>query len=243
MSSLGLVLGWKHNHEPGIRTADGAITAWPASLGETPDQGQIDTWTAEYLFSFAKSDELTAIDDLRDDKKALPILSEGYQIDPGTLSTGSMAVEIFAHSKSPKNIATLTCSGNVATAVFDKNHHLKDGVTITVSGVTTHSEYNVPGAVTVVDKKTVTYPISGAGNSPADGSPVITISTVRWITSDDQTVFINADDFEEVFQSCTEYLDNCQQCARDLKDAVIVCSTVEEIEAIDITTGWPATGL
>lgn len=219
-----------------LRPAEGGEDDWVVS-------GQSVSYSPTRSILISKQVVTSEINDLRDVKKALPILSEGYQVDPGTLSTGSMAVEIFAHSKSPKNIATLTCSGNVATAVFDKNHHLKDGVTITVSGVTSYPEFNVPGVVTVVDKKTVTYPIAGAGNSPADGSPIIAISTIRWITSDDQTVFVNADDFEEVFQSCTEYLDNCQQCARNFKDEVIACNTVEEIEAINITTGWPDTGL
>ena len=48
MSNLGAILGWKHNHEPGIRTIDGIITAWPPSLGAFPTQAQIDAWTAEF---------------------------------------------------------------------------------------------------------------------------------------------------------------------------------------------------
>jgi hypothetical protein len=194
------------------------------------------------VFSKYRIEVTQQINRLRDRKKSLPILSEGYLVDPGTLSTGAMAVEMFAYSKSVKNIQTLTSSGNVATAVFAKNHHLKDGVTITVSGAD-QALYNVSGVVTVVDKTTATYPIVGPATSPATGSPIIALSTFRWITSDNQTVFWTADEFDEIFQACTEYLDECQQHGRDLKDAVLLCNTVAEIEAIDTTAGWPSTGV
>lgn len=189
-----------------------------------------------------KTPVINAINDLRDAKKALPILTEGYLVDPGTLSTGAMAVEMFAYTKSDKVIASLTSSGNVATAVFDKNHHLKDDSTITVSGVTNDPKYNVPGIVTKIDKKTITYPIAGPATSPATGSPIIGVGTYRWITSDNQIVFWTVDEFDEIFQACTEYLDECQLRGRTLKDAVLAATTVAEIESIDITAGWPSTG-
>ncbi len=52
--SLALVLGWKHSHEPGIRTATIAggeeITAWPEALGgpTLPDAADVATWRTEY---------------------------------------------------------------------------------------------------------------------------------------------------------------------------------------------------
>lgn len=48
MTHLGTVLGWKYSHEPGISTAGGDITEWPASLGPQPDQAAIDAIVAEY---------------------------------------------------------------------------------------------------------------------------------------------------------------------------------------------------
>ncbi len=48
MSDLGAILGWKHNHEPGIRTKGDTIVEWPVSLGKFPDQADIDLWTTEY---------------------------------------------------------------------------------------------------------------------------------------------------------------------------------------------------
>ena len=182
------------------------------------------------------------IDALRDEKKALPILSEGYQVDPDQLSTGAMAVEIFAYSKSPKEILTLTSAAGVATAVFPKNHHLKDGTTITFSGAD-QAAYNATEAITWIDKTTVTYPITGTPASPATGTPIIGIGTYRWITADNQTVFLTADEFDEIFQAATEYLDECQMRGRELKDAVLAASTAAEVDAIDITAGWPDTGI
>ncbi|MEE8206903.1 MAG: DUF4376 domain-containing protein, partial [Nitrospinaceae bacterium] len=126
-------------------------------------------------------------------------------------------------------------------AVFLRNHHLKAGSTIGVSGAD-QAEYNTYSVVTVIDKKTITYSIAGPAVSPATGTPVIGIATYRWITADNQTVFLTTEEFDEIFQACTEYIDECQQTGRDLKDAVLAAATVAEIEAIDITVGWPDTG-
>ena len=48
MTELGEILGWKHNHCPGIRTDEGILTEWPVALGPWPSDEQIVTWTAEY---------------------------------------------------------------------------------------------------------------------------------------------------------------------------------------------------
>lgn len=46
--TLGAALGWKYNHEPGIETRDGALTAWPDSLGPMPSEQQQRAVVAEY---------------------------------------------------------------------------------------------------------------------------------------------------------------------------------------------------
>lgn len=48
MESLGAVLGWKFNHEPGIFTEDNELISWPKSLGVRPTQVEIDVYTTEY---------------------------------------------------------------------------------------------------------------------------------------------------------------------------------------------------
>lgn len=50
MAAIGEIIGWKFNHEPGMRTLDGVITQWPVSLGgpALPSKAQQDAWTAEY---------------------------------------------------------------------------------------------------------------------------------------------------------------------------------------------------
>jgi len=48
MTPLGQVLGWKHNHAPGITTKDDKLVNWPPGLGPRPDAAQIATWTAQY---------------------------------------------------------------------------------------------------------------------------------------------------------------------------------------------------
>ena len=42
---IAQVIGWKFNHQAGMATADGVITAFPNGI---PSQADQDTWTAEY---------------------------------------------------------------------------------------------------------------------------------------------------------------------------------------------------
>jgi len=45
MTNIGAVIGWKHNHQPGMSTMDGVITEFPGGI---PSQADQDKWTAEY---------------------------------------------------------------------------------------------------------------------------------------------------------------------------------------------------
>ena len=45
MSNIGEVIGWKFNHQSGMSTSDGVITAFPGGI---PTQAEQDLWTAEY---------------------------------------------------------------------------------------------------------------------------------------------------------------------------------------------------
>ena len=45
MSNIGEVIGWKFNHQAGMETSDGVITAFPDGI---PSQSDQDSWTAEY---------------------------------------------------------------------------------------------------------------------------------------------------------------------------------------------------
>ena len=45
MTDIASVIGWKHNHQSGMCTADGIITEFPGGI---PSQALQDTWTAEY---------------------------------------------------------------------------------------------------------------------------------------------------------------------------------------------------
>ena len=45
MTDIGAVIGWKHNHQAGMSTSDGKITAFPGGI---PSQAVQNTWTAEY---------------------------------------------------------------------------------------------------------------------------------------------------------------------------------------------------
>ena len=43
--SIAQVIGWKFNHQAGMSTRDGVITAFPNGI---PTQAEQDLWTAEY---------------------------------------------------------------------------------------------------------------------------------------------------------------------------------------------------
>jgi hypothetical protein len=45
MSNIGEVIGWKFNHQAGMSTAEGVITAFPNGIPSAEDQA---TWTTEY---------------------------------------------------------------------------------------------------------------------------------------------------------------------------------------------------
>jgi hypothetical protein len=45
MTDIGSVIGWKFNHQAGMSTKAGKITAFPGGI---PSQALQDTWTAEY---------------------------------------------------------------------------------------------------------------------------------------------------------------------------------------------------
>ena len=61
---LGRLLGWKHNHAPGIETCNGVLNAWPDSLGPWPDDAQLQAWCDEW-------DALPADDPAKDGRAAL----------------------------------------------------------------------------------------------------------------------------------------------------------------------------
>ena len=45
MTDIASVIGWKFNHQSGMSTRDGVITAFPGGI---PTQAEQDLWTAEY---------------------------------------------------------------------------------------------------------------------------------------------------------------------------------------------------
>ena len=49
MTNIGVVIGWKHNHQPGMSTRNGVITEFPGGI---PSQADQDAWIAEYLVQF-----------------------------------------------------------------------------------------------------------------------------------------------------------------------------------------------
>ena len=51
MTHIGIVIGWKFNHQQGMTTIDGVITEFPGGI---PSQADQDKWTAEYLVQFPK---------------------------------------------------------------------------------------------------------------------------------------------------------------------------------------------
>ncbi len=68
-------------------------------------------------------------------------------------------------------VTSITRSGSVATAIIP-DHGIPTGETAVFSGAN-QSEYNISAAVTVVDKDTVTFTVSGTPATPATGTIVV----------------------------------------------------------------------
>ena len=49
MTDIAVVIGWKFNHQEGMSTRDGVITAFPGGI---PSQADQDAWKEEYLVEF-----------------------------------------------------------------------------------------------------------------------------------------------------------------------------------------------
>ncbi|MCK5444974.1 MAG: hypothetical protein KAI73_05075 [Rhodospirillaceae bacterium] len=184
-----------------------------------------------------------AIDTLRDAKKLLPILTEGEQVDAGTLSSGAMANELFAYDGKSMAITSITRSGSEATVTFDKNHHLDEEQSFSISGAG-EAEYNDDfAAETIVDKKIVTITVAGTPATPATGTITALVKDYPWIDYLNNTVFWSAPKFKAIHRDTTKYERDCVKRGRVLKNLVLAAADVAAVDAIDITAGWPDTGI
>lgn len=218
---------------------EGAIEV-PTAPGHASQTWNGSIW--EYPLQYAKDAKKAEIDTLRDQKKQLPILSEGYQVDPDSLSTGAMANELFAYDGKSMAIDSITRSGSTASVTFAKNHHLQTGQSLSPAGAD-QSEYNGDFVATVTGKKTLDITVSGTPATPATGTITALPKDLPWIDNLNNMVFWAAGTFKAIHRDATKYDRDCVRHGRSLKDQVLAATTVAEIEAINITVGWPDTGL
>lgn len=84
MTSIGKVIGWKFNNQPGMRTRAGIITQFPGGIPSKEDQ---DSWTLEYEAHIAKTqyimDREAAMQELLPDTMCFPAILEQAKIDRG----------------------------------------------------------------------------------------------------------------------------------------------------------------
>ena len=59
MSNIAEVIGWKFNHQQGMSTADGVITAFPGTM---PTEAELATYTAEYEVYKAATDAIATLE-------------------------------------------------------------------------------------------------------------------------------------------------------------------------------------
>ncbi len=195
------------------------------------------------ILADVQADAKTAITALKEQKKELPLLSEGFQVDANSLSSGAMAATSFIFASRPLVISSLTVSGNSATAVTIKNHHMIVGQGVAVSGAV-ETEFNITGAVSSVpDKNTFTYEITGAPSTPATGAPVANIADQPWFDNTGVQRFWPLEIFDDICRDVSKYVQDLTTNENALKALVDAATTVAEVDAIDITAGWPATGL
>lgn len=190
----------------------------------------------------AKARKILIVDNLRDQKKTLPVATEGEIVDAGTLSSGAMANELFAFDGKSMVINSITRSGSVASVTFAKNHHLDTGQMVAISG-SDQIEYNGDFIITETGKKTLDFTVAGTPVSPATGTISALTKTYEWIDNLNNKVFWSATKFKAIHRDTTKYERDCVKHARDIKDDCLTSLTLAELDAIDVNTGWPETGV
>ena len=232
----------KHGNPEGIKTENGVLIAWPNSI-PYPTQGDIDLWEAEYSLSTAVANKNEEINRIRDEKKSLSISSEGYEVDAGDFEAGEMAATLFMGRGVSITLVSLTSVGSMASGATQKNHNLVSGQTISVIGAD-QVEYNTTANITVTGKKTFDYNITGTPPSPATGDVSFSVGSFQHIpTTNETNVMIDAIIYAQIAADLKGYVDACQINARELKNQVLAAPDIASIDAIDINTGWPDTGL
>lgn len=106
------------------------------------------------------------------------LTSSGSTISGTTATDHNFQVNEFVHilgALTPNNINSLTQIDNIATAITDDQHDLTENWQDTVEIIgTNEADYNGEKALlTVPNRKTFTYQISGNPSSPATGSPLL----------------------------------------------------------------------
>lgn len=115
MSNLGAALGWKYDHEPGISTANGAITEWPtAALGAMPDGAEQAIILQEYddylvVFINSSNAKSTISNAINED---IEVLSVMWQVDPESLINMDRAINIATDNPSGPQTITWTLADN-----------------------------------------------------------------------------------------------------------------------------------
>lgn len=59
---IGVAIGWKYNHAPGIETKGGKITAWPDGIGPQPTEAEIAIIVDEYAVIDAAQSEIARLE-------------------------------------------------------------------------------------------------------------------------------------------------------------------------------------
>ena len=82
MVPIAEVIGWKFDHQPGMRTADGVIVEFPSGI---PSQADQDTWTAEYDAAHPSQE--------RDDRRRIAYVAAGADTDAMIVALWERVVE------------------------------------------------------------------------------------------------------------------------------------------------------
>lgn len=224
------------------KMVDGVETPLTAAE-ETKRDTQEAEWDAGLLFK-AIANKIVAVNDLRDIKQKLPIVSEGFEIDSGVAEVGEMATTLFEASGEPIEIITLTNAFTIASATTQNKHNLMTGQTVGIFGAD-QNEYNVAAIITVTGNKTFDYDIVGTPVSPATGVLIqYSVDSFPHIPTTNETdVVIDKAIYLQIFKDLRAYNQACVFRARTLKNVVLAAPDVETVNLININTGWPDTGI
>lgn len=239
MTDIATVIGWKFNHQSGMSTENGVITAFPGGI---PIQADQDTWTAEYELATAILSRQTQVNTLRNQKLTVGISAQSKTWDCTAMSTGGIAAKYERFKRqgiggaktitgvTNANPCVVTCVGH-GFLTGDRIGHAGVGGTTELTGI-------FAATYLTVDTYSLTGTDSTAWGVYTSGGTAT--GQCGWISIDNTIVDCTSTNFLALVDAMNNYVDLVVTQARTHKNAIAALTTTTAVAAYDHTVNWPS---